>query len=129
MRWCRDREYSLHLIKAIALFSTFTLIKSSSSVRDNIIVENLTYPGFIQAAQTLNVNLISISTNYDTGIDLEELETKGIRLTKKYTMESSLLEMKGEYETHLEEREKKNSIKFQQKLLMTAIRCFPSRMS
>ncbi len=52
---------------------------------------------------------------------LEELETKGIRLTKKYTMESSLLEMKGEYETHLEEREKKNSIKFQQKLLMTAI--------
>ena len=52
---------------------------------------------------------------------LEELETKGIRLTKKYTMESSLLEMRGEYETHLEEREKKNSIKFQQKLLMTAI--------
>jgi len=52
---------------------------------------------------------------------LEELETKGIRLTKKYTMESSLLEMKGEYETHVEEREKKNSIKFQQKLLMTAI--------
>ena len=37
---------------------------------------------------------------------LEELETKGIRLTKKYTMESSLLEMKGEYETHVEEREK-----------------------
>jgi hypothetical protein len=36
-------------------------------------------------------------------------------------MESSLLEMKGEYETHVEEREKKNSIKFQQKLLMTAI--------
>jgi hypothetical protein len=29
--------------------------------------------------------------------------------------------MKGEYETHVEEREKKNSIKFQQKLLMTAI--------
>lgn len=52
---------------------------------------------------------------------LEELETKGVRLTKKYTMESSLLEMKGEYETHVEEREKKNSIKFQQKLLMTAI--------
>lgn len=52
---------------------------------------------------------------------LEELETKGVRLTKKYTMESSLFEMKGEYETHLEEREKKNSVKFQQKLLMTAI--------
>jgi hypothetical protein len=52
---------------------------------------------------------------------LEELETKGIRLSKKYSMESSLFEMKGEYETHVEEREKKNSIKFQQKLLMTAI--------
>lgn len=52
---------------------------------------------------------------------LEELESKGVRLSKKYTMESSLLEMKGEYETHLEEREKKNSVKFQQKLLMTAI--------
>ena len=52
---------------------------------------------------------------------LEELETKGVRLTKKYTMESSLFEMRGEYETHVEEREKKNSIKFQQKLLMTAI--------
>ena len=52
---------------------------------------------------------------------LEEIEAKGIRLTKKYTMESSLLEMKGEYEAHVEEREKKNSIKFQQKLLMTAI--------
>jgi hypothetical protein len=52
---------------------------------------------------------------------LEELESKGVRLSKKYSMESSLLEMKGEYETHLEEREKKNSIKFQQKLLMTAI--------
>ena len=46
---------------------------------------------------------------------LEELETKGVRLSKKYSMESSLLEMKGEYETHVEEREKKNSIKFQQK--------------
>jgi hypothetical protein len=52
---------------------------------------------------------------------LEELEAKGVRLSKKYSMESSLLEMKGEYETHVEEREKKNSIKFQQKLLMTAI--------
>ena len=35
---------------------------------------------------------------------LEELEARGINLTKKYTMESSMLEMKGEYETHVEER-------------------------
>jgi len=52
---------------------------------------------------------------------LEDLKKKGVRLTKEYTMESSLLEMKGEYETHLEEREKKNSIKFQQKMLLAAI--------
>ena len=52
---------------------------------------------------------------------LEDIKKKGVRLTKEYNMESSLLEMKGEYETHLEEREKKNSIKFQQKLLLTAI--------
>ena len=52
---------------------------------------------------------------------LEHLETKGIRLTKKYNMDSSLLEMKGEYETHLSEKEKANSIKFQGKMLMAAI--------
>lgn len=52
---------------------------------------------------------------------LEDLERKGVHLSKKYTMESSLLEMKGEYETHVEERERKNSVKFQQKLLLTAI--------
>jgi hypothetical protein len=52
---------------------------------------------------------------------LEELEEKGISLTKKYTMESSLLEMKGEYETHVAEREKKNSVKFQGKMLMACI--------
>jgi hypothetical protein len=52
---------------------------------------------------------------------LEELEKKGIRLTKKYDMESSLSEMKGEYETHVEERERKNSVKFQGKMLMACI--------
>ena len=52
---------------------------------------------------------------------LEELESKGINLSKKYTMESSILEMKGEYETHVAEREKKNSVKFQGKMLMACI--------
>ena len=51
----------------------------------------------------------------------EELEKKGIRLTKKYDMESSLSEMKGEYETHVEERERRNSVKFQGKMLMACI--------
>jgi hypothetical protein len=52
---------------------------------------------------------------------LEDLEKKGIRLTKKYDMESSLSEMKGEYETHVEERERRNSVKFQGKMLMACI--------
>ena len=50
---------------------------------DNVIVEDLTYPGFIQAAQTSKVNLIPISTNYDNGINLEELEIKIKLLNKK----------------------------------------------
>merc|ERR1711871_751817 len=49
---------------------------------------------------------------------LEELEKKGIQLTKKYSMESSLAEMKGEYEMIKNEKEKKNSIKFQGKMLL-----------
>ena len=52
---------------------------------------------------------------------LEDLESKGIHLTKKYSMESNLLEMKGEYETHVAEKEKKNAVKFQGKMLMACI--------
>ena len=52
---------------------------------------------------------------------LELLEEKGIKLSKKYSMDSSLLEMKGEYETHVEEKEKDNSVKFQGKMLMAMI--------
>jgi len=52
---------------------------------------------------------------------LEELEGKGVRLTKKYSMESSLSEMKGEYEMIVSEKERSNSVKFQGKMLMAAI--------
>jgi hypothetical protein len=52
---------------------------------------------------------------------LENLEKKGVKLTKKYDMESNLLEMKGEYETIIAEKEKSNSVKFQGKMLMAAI--------
>ena len=52
---------------------------------------------------------------------LEALEKKGVHLTKKYDMESPLLEMKGEYESHVAEREKQNSVKFQGKMLMACI--------
>uniref|UniRef100_A0A6C0AXZ3 Uncharacterized protein n=1 Tax=viral metagenome TaxID=1070528 RepID=A0A6C0AXZ3_9ZZZZ len=52
---------------------------------------------------------------------LEELERKGATLTKKYTMESPLSELQGEYEMIISEREKSNSVKFQGKMLMAAI--------
>lgn len=52
---------------------------------------------------------------------LEELEKKGVRLTKHYTMESSLSEMQGEYETIISEKERSNSVKFQAKVLMACI--------
>lgn len=52
---------------------------------------------------------------------LEALEQKGVRLTKQYTMESNLDEMKGEYEMIVSEKEKSNSVKFQGKMLMACI--------
>lgn len=52
---------------------------------------------------------------------LEELERKGANVSKKYTMESSLLEMQGEYETIISEKEKSNSVKFQSKMLLACI--------
>jgi hypothetical protein len=53
--------------------------------------------------------------------NLEALEKKGIKLTKKYNMDSSLQEMQGEYEMIVDEREKSASCKFQGRMLMAAI--------
>jgi hypothetical protein len=52
---------------------------------------------------------------------LEALEKKGVELSKKYNMESSLQEMQGEYETIMDEKNKQNAIKFQGNMLMAAI--------
>ena len=52
---------------------------------------------------------------------LEELEQKGVQLTKRYSMDSSYQEMKGEYDTQMEERERLNSVKFQGKMLLACI--------
>ena len=52
---------------------------------------------------------------------LEELERKGIELSKKYSMDSDLLEMQGEYESIKAERERKNSVKFQRRMMMAAV--------
>lgn len=52
---------------------------------------------------------------------LEALEKKGVELSKKYTMESSLMEMQGEYETIMDEKSKQNSIKFQGNIMMAIV--------
>ena len=52
---------------------------------------------------------------------LEDLEAKGVKLTKRYSMDSSLEEMKGEYENIVSEKEKANNVKFQGKMLMACI--------
>ena len=52
---------------------------------------------------------------------LEALETKGATLSKKYSMDSDLNEMKGEFEFLMNEKEKENSMKFQGKVLTTLI--------
>ena len=52
---------------------------------------------------------------------LEALEKKGVELTKKYSMESNLQEMMGEYEMIMEEKAKQNSIKFQGNMMMAII--------
>ena len=52
---------------------------------------------------------------------LEALESKGVNLTKKYSMESNLAEMQGEYEMIMEEKTRQNSVKFQGNMLMACI--------
>jgi hypothetical protein len=52
---------------------------------------------------------------------LEALEQKGVTLSKRYSMDCSLDEMKGEYEYIVSEKEQKNSVQFQGKVLTTII--------
>jgi hypothetical protein len=52
---------------------------------------------------------------------LEALEKKGVKLSKRYTMESSLEEMQGEYELIVSEKESSASCKFQGRMLMAAV--------
>ena len=52
---------------------------------------------------------------------LEALETKGVNLTKKYTMESPLAEMQGEYEMIMEEKHRLNSVKFSGNMMMACV--------
>jgi len=51
----------------------------------------------------------------------DRLEAKGVRLDKKYTMESDLNEMKGEYERLQHQRDLDKSVRFQRKMLIAFV--------
>ena len=52
---------------------------------------------------------------------LEALDKQGITISKKYTMEDKLAEMQGEYEMIKSDIGKRNSVKFQGKMLMAFV--------
>ena len=52
---------------------------------------------------------------------LELLEKKGIKLTKKYTMDHSYTEIKAEFDMIRAEKEKNSSVRFQGKMLMAFV--------
>ena len=52
---------------------------------------------------------------------LESLQKRGIELSRKYTVESNLHEMKAEYDMIKDEKERQNSVQFQGKILMACV--------
>ena len=52
---------------------------------------------------------------------LEAMEKQGVTVSRKYTMDDKLEEMQGEYEMIKNEISKKNSVKFQAKMLMAFV--------
>jgi hypothetical protein len=52
---------------------------------------------------------------------IETLEKKGVEFSKKYTMESSMSEMQGEYDSIVEEKTKQTSIKFQANMMLSVV--------
>jgi hypothetical protein len=63
----------------------------------------------------------SLKEKFNVLRKLEALEKKGVELTKKYSMDSDLMEMKGEYEMLVAEKERSNSVKFQGNMLAACI--------
>ena len=100
--------------------------KSTAKLEENV---NKTWDGFKPMAST-TINKVDVETKSKEEIlrekftilrKLEALEQKGIHLTKKYTMDSSLSEMQGEYENIIADKERKSSVKFQGKVLTALI--------
>ena len=106
---------------------TFEIAKDTS----NLDIKTDTWDGF---KDINNVNVEKESKNIKKMTDeellknkfemlrkLDAIEMKGATISKKYTMDNDLDEMRGEYEFLINEKEKSNSIKFQGKVLTTMI--------
>ena len=101
----------------------------SSNIND--VSETKTWDGFKKIDLQSNPDVIEVTKKlsqeetlrekFKTLRRLEEIQSKGGKLTKQYSMESSLAEMQGEYETIISEKERTNSCKFQGRMLMAAI--------
>ena len=106
---------------------TIDIAKATSS----LVEENTTWDGF-KNIETINIEEEErhhkrksdediLREKFELLRKLETLESKGAVLSKKYSMDSDLQEMKGEYEHLIQEKEKNNSVKFQGKVLTTLI--------
>ena len=63
----------------------------------------------------------SYAEKYKIWRNLEKMETRGIKLSKKFSMNDSYSEMRGEFDTIMSEKERAQSVKVQGKILMAAI--------
>ena len=63
----------------------------------------------------------SYAEKYKTWRNLEKMEARGIKLSKKFSMNDSYSEMRGEFDTIMSEKERAQSVKVQGKILMAAI--------
>ena len=75
----------------------------------------------VTSAQQHMSNAELLKKKFEILRKLEMLESKGVKVSKKYSMESSLAEMQGEYEMIVSEKEKHASVKFQGKMLMACV--------
>jgi hypothetical protein len=99
-------------------------LEEPPTVKFNIEKETKTWDGFKPFQgdpDKVKVQPDSLKDRFSYLRKLEDLESKGVRLTRKYTMDSSLEEMKGEYENIVSEKERSNNVKFQGKMLMALI--------
>ena len=95
---------------------------SDSKLKENNIVNDIYQDIHQNNEQTNNTeqnNNIKDKEKIELLYKIKSLESKGIKLAKSYDINSSFEEMKFEYDRLLQNKELENSIKIQEKMLMT----------